>query len=44
MNEIIGISKMFSTEVMSRGKNLEKIVANKLKIVQKINFSDCGIF
>ena len=44
VNEVIGISKMFSTEAMSRGKNLEKIFANKLKIVEKINFSDCGIF
>ena len=44
VNKVIGISKMFSTEAMSRGKNLEKIVANKLKSVQKINFSDCGIF
>lgn len=44
VQQIIGVSKMFESQAMERGKRLEKEVLLKVTKMTGLRFQDCGLF
>lgn len=44
VKQIIGSSKVFQSEVMERGRRLEKDVLDEIKVITGLQFKECGLF